>query len=72
MKQSEINPVGVRFPPELRDALRRAAQENSRSLNRQVVIYVTQGLRIEGFAIKRARIRGNRAAEQGAINTQSA
>lgn len=53
MKQRDINPVPVRFPPDLKVALRRAATQNERSLNRQVLQYVQQGLRIDGVVIRK-------------------
>jgi predicted HicB family RNase H-like nuclease len=37
MKTSEIAPLGVRMPPELKEHLRAAAETNRRSLNSEVV-----------------------------------
>lgn len=44
MKTSEIAPLGVRMPPELKDRLREAAIENRRSLNAEVVKRLEQSL----------------------------
>jgi predicted HicB family RNase H-like nuclease len=47
MKTSEIAPLGVRMPPELKERLREAASENRRSLNAEVVKRLEQSLDTE-------------------------
>ena len=51
----EINPIGLRVPPEVGALVRRAATENGRSLNSQLLVYVQQGLRLDGFTIPRPK-----------------
>jgi hypothetical protein len=47
MKTSEIAPLGVRMPPELKDRLKSSAQENRRSLNAEVVLRLEESLAAE-------------------------
>lgn len=61
MKQEELNPVRVRLQPELRVALRRAAQSMGRSVNSLTVELLTQGLRLRGITIRRAKGNAPRA-----------
>lgn len=51
----EINPVGLRMPPEVGQLVRRAAIECKRSLNSQLLHYVQQGLRLDGYTIPKPK-----------------
>lgn len=43
-KTGDIAPLGVRMPPELKDALAAAARQNGRSLNAEIVLRLQQSL----------------------------
>lgn len=55
MKLEEINPIRVRMQPELRGALRKAAESMGRSVNSLTVEILTQGLRMRGYSIRKKR-----------------
>lgn len=58
----EINPIGLRVPTGVREKLKEAATASNRSLNAQIVSYVLQGLRLDGFEIPRHEKENARAA----------
>lgn len=45
--------VIVRLPIGMRSVLKQAATKNGRSMNRQAIQYISQGLRLDGFEIPR-------------------
>ncbi|EPG4896232.1 Arc family DNA-binding protein [Citrobacter koseri] len=44
-----IPPTGVRFPASLKEALKRAAKEEGRSVNREVIKRIERSLKEDGF-----------------------
>jgi hypothetical protein len=69
MMDAEQERVMLRLPAGVRDTLKRAAKSSKRSMNSQTVYYVSQGLRLDGFAVPRP---GNESAEQGVGSAPSA
>lgn len=49
------NPIGFRAPPEVRALLDRAAEHANRSMNSQLLFYLTQGLRLDGYKVPNPR-----------------
>lgn len=58
----EIHPIGFRAPPEIRALLKAAAASAGRSLNAQMLVYMQQGLRLDGFEVPRHEKGNARAA----------
>lgn len=58
----EINPIGLRLPNGIRERLKIAAACSNRSLNSQILSYVLQGLRLDGFEVPRDQMENARAA----------
>jgi hypothetical protein len=44
----DINPFGVRMPPEVKAELEKLAEQNRRSLNAEIVVRLEQSIRQEG------------------------
>ena len=44
----DINPFGVRMPPEVKAELDKLAEQNRRSLNAEIVVRLEQSIRQEG------------------------
>ncbi|HEF0121534.1 TPA: Arc family DNA-binding protein [Citrobacter youngae] len=46
---SNIPPTGIRFPGTLKEALKLAAKEEGRSVNREVIKRIERSLKEDGF-----------------------
>ena len=43
----DINPFGVRMPPEIKEELEKLAEQNRRSLNAEIVVRLEESIRRE-------------------------
>ena len=44
----DVNPFGLRMPPEVKEELEKLAEQNRRSLNAEIVVRLEQSIRQEG------------------------
>lgn len=44
----DVNPFGLRLPPELKEELERLAEQNRRSLNAELIVRLEESVKREG------------------------